>query len=726
MKIKYILPALLFSLVGIGTLHAQDRMLTIEDCYNPQYAPKSLKGVQWIAGSHKFSQVKGTDLIATDPYSKKDDTLVSLGKLNNAIITACAEASRPAPSALRGIPAITWKDERNFWFVHENALYTYNLTLGSAMVKRTFGNKYDAIEVSPASLNVATVENNNIRIHTASQSRYLTEDGGNGIVYGQAVHRNEFGINGGLFWNTDGTKLAFYRMDERAVTQYPLIHIDARPAKSDDIRYPMAGDSSHTVTVGIYNSFTEEVIYLKTNGPYDQYLTNITWSPNGLHVYIAWVNREQNRMELRRYNASTGELDKTIFEEKSDKYVEPEHGPIFLPESSTDFIWFSKRDGFDHLYLYQNGKLTKQLTSGNWEVTRFIGFDKSGDGIYFESTGESPLQRHAYFLNLKEKENKDKKIKIKKITSGSGTHFVLVNNYSAQFMDVFTSRTEPKRYTVYKTDGTLVNEVYKAVNPLQDFKLGEIKIEPVMVNGTALYSRTFLPPDFNPNGNTKYPVIVYVYGGPHAQMITESWLGGANLWFHYMAQNGYIVYTVDNRGSAHKGLNFENATFRQLGTVEMEDQLGALRYLKSFPYVDSNRIGVHGWSFGGFMTTSLMTRSPGVFKVGVAGGPVIDWKYYEIMYTERYMDKPQENKEGYDKANLLNYINNLEGRLLMIHGTDDDVVVWQHSLMYVQGAVKNMNANLDYYVYPGHKHNVLGPDRAHLYKKISQYFFDFL
>jgi len=700
---------------------AQDRQLTIEDCFNPAFAVQGLKGVQWIPGSHKFSQIKGTDLVATDPYSKKDDTIVTLAKLNAAISNAAVEAEKPAPSILKSIPQITWKDEQSFSILVGGGLYVYRINNQSAVLKRSFGTNYDAIEIAKITLNVATVEKNNIRVHTAGQSRFLTDDGGNGIVYGQAVHRNEFGINGGFFWSEDGTKLAFYRMDERVVTEYPLLHIDTRPANETKLRYPMAGDSSHTVTIGVFNSFTEEVHYLKTNGPYDQYLTNITWSPDGIYIYLAWVNREQNKMELRKYNANSGELEKVIFEEKHEKYVEPEHGPIFIPSSNTDFICFSKRDGFDHLYLYQNGKLAKQLTSGNWEVTRFIGFDKSGENIYFESTKESPLERQVYALKLK-----DKDLKLKKVTSNAGTHFVLLNNHSGMFMDVMSSRKEPKKYTVYKYDGTVINEIYKAVNPVKDFKLGEIRVEPYLINGTALYTRTFLPPDFNAKGETKYPVVVYVYGGPHAQMITESWLAGANLWFHYMAQNGYIVFTVDNRGSAHRGLNFENVTHRQLGTLEMQDQLGALQYIKKFPYVDSTRIGVHGWSFGGFMTTSLMTRHPGTYKVGVAGGPVIDWKYYEIMYTERYMDKPQENPEGYKNNNLLNYVDQLDGRLLMIHGMDDDVVVWQHSLLYVQQAVKKMNANLDYFVYPGHKHNVLGPDRAHLYKKVSQYFFDFL
>jgi dipeptidyl-peptidase-4 len=712
MKIHFNAVTLALVLTVSTLVSAQERYLSIEDCYNPKYFPTSLKGVQWIPGSHKFSQLKGEALVATDPYSKKDDTIFTLSKLNAALSVDNV--------TLKGIPPVTWKDNNSLWFISGNKMFIYTLSSQTAILKRRLPDKPEAMEVSPESLNVAAVEKDNIVIVSAYGSKQITEDGGNGIVYGQAVHRNEFGINGGFFWNKDGTKLAFYRMDEKRVADYPLLHVNTKPASESTLKYPMAGDSSHTVKIGVFNTFTDEVVYLNTQGAYDQYLTNVTWSPDGLYVYVAWINRDQNHMQLRRYNSSNGELDKVLFDEKHEKYVEPEHGPIFLPESNTDFIWFSERDGFDHLYLYQGGKLTRQLTTGNWEVTRFVAFDKEANGFYFESTKESPLERHVYYLKLK-----DKDLKWKKITSGAGTHFVTINTYSNLFMDVVSSRKEAKKYTVYKTDGTLVNEVYKSENPIAEFKLGEVRIEPVLVNGVALYTRTFLPPDFDPN-NKKYPVIVYVYGGPHAQMITESWLGGANLWFHYMAQNGYIVYTVDNRGSAHKGLQFENATFRQLGNIEMSDQLAALDYLKRFPYVDSTRIGVHGWSFGGFMTTSLMTRHPGVYKVGVAGGPVIDWSYYEIMYTERYMDRPQDNPDGYAKSSLFQYADQLQGRMLMIHGTDDDVVVWQHSLLYLKEMVKHHNANLDYYVFPGHKHNVVGPDRAHLYKKISQYFFDYL
>ncbi|GAB3820390.1 hypothetical protein GCM10028895_20410 [Pontibacter rugosus] len=377
-------------------------------------------------------------------------------------------------------------------------------------------------------------------------------------------------------------------------------------------------------------------------------------------------------------------------------------------------MWVSERTGYDHLYLYDtNGKQIRQLTSGNWMVTDILGFSSKGDELYYTSTAESPLERHIYAVNLSNG-------KTRRISQGSGTHQAQLSPSSKYIIDNYSSQVTPRNIWVLNTEGKVQQTLLTAKNPLKEYNLGETTVFPIKADdGTDLYTRMITPP--NMDQNKKYPVVVYVYGGPHVQLVNNSWLAGANLWMHLMAQQGYIVFTVDSRGSSARGLDFEQATFRQLGTVEMADQLRGVDYLKSLPYVDPTRIGIHGWSFGGFMTTSLMTRHPEVFKVGVAGGPVIDWKYYEVMYTERYMDSPQQNPEGYEKANLLNYVKNLKGKLLMIHGTVDDVVVWQHSLQYIKKAVDE-GILLDYFVYPGHPHNVRGKDRVHLMRKVTQYF----
>lgn len=311
---------------------------------------------------------------------------------------------------------------------------------------------------------------------------------------------------------------------------------------------------------------------------------------------------------------------------------------------------------------------------------------------------------------------------MKRLTEGNGFHNAVVSKKGDYVIDAFSSCYTPGEYRVVNTTSGKSQLFYKAENPIKEYKTGSWRLFTIKNNaGQDLWCRLFRPVDFD--STKKYPVLVYLYNGPHSQLVTNRWMAGGELWYQYMAQKGFIVFTLDGRGTSYRGKEFEQAIHRQLGTVEMEDQLKGVEYLKSLPYVDASRLGVHGWSFGGFMTTSLMTRNPGIFKVGACGGPVIDWSYYEIMYGERYMDTPQENKEGYDKNNLLNYVDKLKGRLLMIHGAQDPVVVWQHSILYQKKAV-DKGVQLDYYVYPGHEHNVLGKDRAHLMEKICNYFID--
>jgi dipeptidyl-peptidase-4 len=306
------------------------------------------------------------------------------------------------------------------------------------------------------------------------------------------------------------------------------------------------------------------------------------------------------------------------------------------------------------------------------------------------------------------------------VSGKSGTHNIIHSEDYKYFIDVVSDTTTPRKYQVLDSKGKIRQILLESGNPLSEYDLGKYEIFELSANdGTPLYARKILPPGFDPS--KKYPVIVYVYGGPHAQLITNSWMGGARLFLYYLAQQGYIIFTVDNRGSANRGLEFEQAVFRNMGTLEVEDQMTGVEYLRSLPYVDADRIGVHGWSYGGFMTISLMLKQPEDFKVGVCGGPVTDWKYYEVMYGERYMDTPETNPDGYESSSLLDKAGNLQGKLLIIHGTDDPVVVWQHSLDLIDAFIKE-GIQVDYFVYPGHGHGVGGKDRVHLNTKMSEYF----
>lgn len=702
-------------ILAAGLVSAQNKMLTIQEAVlkgRTSLAPKKLQNINFISGSNQFSYIDNNQLITGDVLSGKTQTVSSLSTLNQALKSSGADT-------LSTYPTFTWKSPHVISFETAKGPGTYTLN-GNAEVRSgrgvTIAGQLENEDKAPVTEYIAYTQDNNLYIKKGDVIVQVSTDGSYQLVYGTSVHRDEFGIHKGTYWSPKGNALAFYRMDQVDVTDYPVIDWSVKPAANKNIKYPMAGNKSHYVTVGVYNINTQSTIYLKTEGPKDQFLTNVEWSPDEKYIYIAILNREQNHMKLNEYDATTGIFIRTLFEEKDEKYVEPQHPVLFVKGNPKQFIWQSRRDGYNHLYLYDiSGKLIKQLTKGNWEVKDVNGFDEKGTQLFFHANEQSPVNQDFYSVNLKSGVTK-------RLTSGNGFHLAILNEKGSYFIDHFTSCYVPREYNIISTSNKKSISIFKADNPVKDYQLGKWQLFSIKNNeGTDLYCRLFKPVNFD--STKKYPVLVYLYNGPHSQLVTNTWMAGGELWYQYMAEKGFIIFTLDGRGTSHRGKAFEQATHRQLGTKEMEDQLKGVEYLKSLPYVDANRIGVHGWSFGGFMTTSLMTRQPGVFKVGVAGGPVIDWSYYEIMYTERYMDTPQENKEGYDKNNLLNYVDQLKGKFLMIHGAQDDVVVWQHSMMYQKKCV-DKGIQMDYYVYPGHYHNVLGKDRAHLMEKICNYFIE--
>ena len=436
----------------------------------------------------------------------------------------------------------------------------------------------------------------------------------------------------------------------------------------------------------------------------------MTWAPDGKSIFIGVLNRDQNHLKMNQYSADTGVFIKTLFEEKDAQYVEPENSLIFVPDHNDQFLWFSNRDNYKQLYLYNtNGKLLKKVSNGDWDITSFIGFDKKNN-FYFQAATNFALERQIFKSNLKGKQTQ--------ITKSKGTHTASVNQ-NGYIIDEFSSINTPKEIKIYNSKSAIKKELLKAGNPLKNYAISRPELIRLKnKEGVVLNARIIKPSTFDKT--KKYPVLVYVYGGSHAQMVKDSWMGGASMWMYTLAEKGYIIFTLDNRGSHNRSSDFEQATHRNLGDKEMEDQLVGVDYLKSLPYVDQDKMAIHGWSFGGFMTTSMMLRHPDVFKVGVAGGPVIDWSMYEIMYGERYMDTPQQNPEGYKKANVTNYVEDLKGNLLIIHGQVDDVVVPQHSMQLLKGSV-DKGVQIDFFTYPGHPHNVRGKDRVHLMQKVFDY-----
>lgn len=707
---------LLISSFAIATISlAQNKLLTIQEAVlkgRTSLAPKRLQALSFIDGCNQYSCIINDVIKVGDKKSGQQVDLLSLKDLN-------AKLKLASKDTLASLTNVSWKNVGQFYFSNKKEELMYDIDKKAVFEtdKKADDTSLEAYDKESTTGAYTYCKDYNLFVVKDGKETQVTTDGSNEIVYtGKNVHQNEFGINGGTFWSPKGNYLAFYRMDQSTVTDYPIIDWSVRPAKNTNIKYPMAGNKSHYVTLAVYDLKTNKTIYIKTEGDKEQYLTNIAWSPDEKHIYIAVLSRTQNDMKLNEYDALTGNFVRTLFEEHDDKFTEPLHPMLFVKNNPSQFVWQSRKDGFTHFYLYNiNGTLIKQLTKGNWEVKSENGFDEKGERLFFHANEQSPVNQDFYSVNLKSGE-------VKRLTNGNGFHTCIIDEKGTYIIDNFTSSTTPRDYYIINTTSKKSNIIYKADNPIKDYKLGSWNLFTIKNSeGTDLYCRLFKPVDFD--STKKYPVLVYLYNGPHSQMVTNTWMAGGELWYQYMAQKGYMVFTLDGRGTDYRGKAFSQATHRQLGTKEMEDQLKGVDYLKSLPYVDVSRIGVHGWSFGGFMTTTLMTRSPGTFKVGAAGGPVIDWSYYEIMYTERYMDSPQDNKEGYEKNNLLNYVDKLKGKLLMIHGAQDPVVVWQHSVMYQRKAVEK-GIQLDYYLYPGHEHNVLGKDRAHLMEKITNYFIE--
>ncbi|MBN2777304.1 MAG: DPP IV N-terminal domain-containing protein [Bacteroidales bacterium] len=708
----FIISALLLS---TQLIFAQTKELSIDDAIVGvwrEFYPEYIRGTEFRPNSKTFTYIDDTVLIEKTIDLKKEKSLIDLNTLNSILSDA-------EKSELRYFPAYKWIDENTIRFNNQNDIIEIDIKNKSLAKYIKLSEKAENIDYCEQNnMSAYTIGNNLSIINEAGDIKQVSNDRNLEVIYGQTVARNEFGIEKGTFWSPKGNFLAFYRKDESMVTNYPIVNTDKRIAEVEPTKYCMAGMKSEEVTLGIYDIKTENVAYIETGEPKEQYLTNIAWSPDEKFVYIAVLNREQNHMKLNKYDIASGKFVSTLFEEKNDKYVEPLHPMTFLPSDPEKFIWQTRKDGYSHLYLYDTkGNQISQITTGNFEVQEIYGFTEDGTDIIIKANKETPIDFDIYRVNIASGA-------MIRITKDSGSHDAVVSNDGNYIIDNFSSSTIPNAYKIYSTKGKEISTILIASNPLEEYKLGKTEIGTLKANDgvTDLYYRIVLPPDFDPT--KKYPAIVYVYGGPHAQLITNSWLNAGG-WAYYMAQKGYIMFTLDNRGSSNRGAAFENIIHRQLGTVEVQDQLTGIKYLESLGYVDMDRIGVHGWSYGGFMTTTLMTDHADIFKVGVAGGPVINWELYEIMYGERYMDMPQENEEGYANNNLLNKVEKLSGRLMLIHGTSDPVVVWQHSLNFVEKCVEK-KVLIDYMVYPGHEHNVRGYDRIHLMRIVTRYFEDHL
>jgi dipeptidyl-peptidase-4 len=701
--------AILIAFLSINAF-GQLKKITLEESVLQQgrkFGADRLTGFQWIPNTNKY-------VYYTDAWTKMVTATTADAKTSE--LTTLADINAALGTKLKNFFGVQWIDTNTILVTENGKSYSYNLTTKSGKnianspengENQTFDNAYK---------NLAFTEGNNLFfINDKKEKITVTNNSDKNIVSGQSISRNEFGISGGIFWSPKSSYLAYYQKDETDVADYPLLDINETPGKLVNIKYPMIGQKSEKPKVGIYNLATGKTVFIAPKNNVEDYVTNLAFTPDEKFVLIAELNRGQNDMNLNLYETASGKFVRTLFNEKNPKWVEPEHPAFFPNNKSNNFVWISEKDGFNNLYYYSiDGKLIKQLTTNKFPTREIIGTNTAGTEIYFKATGEKGINMLAYKVDLKGKQTV--------ITKDEGVHNVVISSDGNWFFDEYSNHSTPSKSVLYDKN-LKATTLLESKNKYEGYEMGTAEIKTIKAaDGTTdLYTRLIKPSNFD--ATKKYPVLVYVYGGPHAQMITNSYLDGANLWMYWMAEQGYLVFTVDNRGSDNRGFAFESVIHAQLGNNEIDDQMKGVEYLKSLPYVDGNRLAIHGWSYGGFMTTSLMTRKPDAFKVGVAGGPVIDWKWYEVMYGERYMDTPAENQKGFDQANVTNYAKDLKGKLLLIHGTNDDVVVEQHNLALVKKCVE-LGKQIDYFPYPMHKHNVTGRDRVHLMTKVLNYVID--
>lgn len=684
-----------------------NKILTMEEAVQGYHLSPQSRYIQWQGDRNVLTYTEGKNLIGEKVADGGKKILMTVEELNGLI-----------GANLNGWPSYNWKDGATLSLMRKGKYYEVDIDAKSLLRAIPYPTRVGDLTFNGKDAFAFTRGNNLYYSDERGNEYAVTKDEDPNIVNGQTVSRNEMGISNGIFWSPDGKKLAFYRKDESQVGTFPLLDITTRTGSLREIKYPMAGMSSEQVSVGVYDLASQRTVFLDvTDFGREQYLTNVTWDPASEMIYIQVVDRAQKQVHLNQYNARTGEFIRTLLKEKNERWVEPANKLVFLKNDPSRFLYRTdNRDGYWNLYLCDTeGKTVRRLTDTDADVA-YAGQD--GRYVYYTSAEVSPVENHLFRVDLKTG-------KKTQLTQAEGWHSVNLSADGKYFTDSYSSLQVPRVIELRQTDGKPVRELLRAEDPTRDYNFGEITMGTVKSADGQFdnYYRLIKPMDFDPS--KKYPVIVYVYGGPHSQMVKNTWQGEMRRWEMYMAQHGYVVFVMDNRGTSNRGAAFEKAIHRYCGQAEMADQMEGIKFLKSLPYVDADRIGVHGWSYGGFMTISLITNYPDVFKVAVAGGPVIDWKWYEVMYGERYMETPQSNPEGYAKVSLLNKAKDLKGKLLICQGAIDNTVVWEHSLSFIRECIKNQ-VQVDYFPYPCAEHNVFGRDRIHLMQKVTDYFEDYL
>ena len=695
-------------LMGLSTsfLYAQNGLIDLAGYMRGQYRAERINSLSWQPGTDNYSYVDANHNI-------------KLGNAASGKESIFIPADSLVAHNILGLRKFQWVDAQTIYIPQKDAIIHYD---GKRLVMNTFDKVHFQEVIDQSLKNQVFIVKNEQGVFVQSafngfEPVILCPDTGKNIVFGESVHRSEWGIDEGQYISPKGNFIAFYRMDESMVEDYPLVNTSTPIATVELMKYPMAGRTSHQVQVGIFDvkqsaqSGKSVYHYIQTDLEDGEFLTNVTFSPDEKYLYITHLNRAQNHSKLIRYDVLTGQKLKVLIEETDNRYVEPNDRIIFMKNGN--FLYFSEQDGWRHLYQYDfNGNLIKKIVDGRFDIVDFCGLDAKEENLFFTiAPTEKPINQIVCKANLKSG-------KMMRVADADGTHKAIFNDSKNYFIDYFTNVSTPQIISLVNHSGKTMRTLLISRNLYANCKMGTTKMFPILnKEGDSLWCRLITPPDMDPN--QKYPVLIYVYGGPHSQLVTNTFVSGG-AFLEFMAQQGYIVFTLDNRGTQNRGAEFEKCIHRNLGVKEVEDQMCGVEYLKTLPYVDASRIGLDGWSYGGFMTLSLITAHPEVFRAASCGGPVVNWEWYEVMYGERYMDTPEENPDGYTNANIINKIKNVKCPLLVMHGCQDHTVVWQQTLELMRQAVTD-GVEIEYFPYTAYDHNVSGVERVHLFNKILRF-----
>jgi dipeptidyl-peptidase-4 len=701
-------PCLLLTVLLTASVCGQEPpLLTLEQVLKSGPAlQRGLPQTHWIPGTRALAMLRSDGDAANDPVLLQVSPGAEPTPLCDARQVLAVLGHKPAADAPAPFPSWSFLDKTTLRLQAGPSVWHWHPGEAKAELVLQLPAGAEDAAFAPQDKRVAFRLQHDLHVlDPRTGLRRLSWDGGPDVAYGGGAHREEFGISKGLFWSADGRRLLFYREDQRPIAETPLQDLNGEAPQPAHGRYPVAGSRNSRVSVGVYDAEERAVCWLQQDPDVDQYWTNLTFAPDGLTAIVALINRGQDQLQLVRFDARTGARMQTLLEEHDAQWLEPEHGPFFLGDGR--FLWRSPKDGHHHLYLHDgDGKLLVQVTRGAFDVQDLLGPSADGSGIWFHASGEDPRQRHLFHATLDGKA-------VKQLTRERGSHECTLSPDGALALDSWSNLTTPPAMVVLDLAAGTSVPLPVPASPLAGFRMPAQRFFQVQVpDGPVLYGHLLLPP--NMAEGTKHPALLYVYGGPHVQLVTDRWLGGASLWLHALADEGYVVCSLDNRGTPNRGIAFEQAIYRQFGVLEVQDQMRAVEYLKAQPFVDPARVGVHGWSYGGYMTLRLLLLQPDAFACGVAGAPVTDWRLYETGYTERYMDTPAENPAGYAAASCLDpaLVKNLKAELLVVQGSDDRTVIWSHTLRFLRSCIA-AGVFPRYMVYPMQQHGLQGPDRSH-------------